>query len=285
MTEIVGHSKQITALLQALRNGRLHHAHLFCGLAGIGKKRAALQLARHLLESDKVEKNIHPDFYGIAPEGLKIKIEVIRALKLKIFLHPLEAPAKVVVIDDAETMTDAAANALLKILEEPPADTYFFLISSKPLRLLPTIRSRCQRTDFPPLTAEQITELLCAQGVAAKEAELKAAFAGGSLRAALDFDAALFEQTRRQIAELQEKKSPSALLALSEQWSDDEELLPFLLSTLTHLWHEKMLASEPENMERRTQQWQAIQQAAADLEGYPNKQLLLENLLFTLSAS
>lgn len=278
-------SRQIAALTQALNSGRLHHAHLFCGISGIGKKRAAMQLARHLLKSDKVEKNIHPDLYCLAPEGLKIKIEAIRALKGKIFLHPLEAPAKVVVIDDAEAMTDAAANALLKILEEPPSDTYFFLIASKPLKLLPTIRSRCQRTDFGPLTTEQIIQLLCSQGVAAKEAELKAAFAGGSLRAALDFDAALFEETRRQIAELQEKKSPAALLTLSEEWADDEERLPFLIATLTHLWHEKMLTSTPENAERRTNQWQAILQAAADLEGYPNKQLLLENLLFTLSAS
>lgn len=272
-------------LLHALNSGRFHHAHLFCGISGIGKKRAALQLARHLLKSDKVEKNIHPDLHFIAPEGLKIKIETIRALKQKIYLYPLEAPAKVVIIDDAEAMTDAAANALLKILEEPPSDTYFFLIASRPLRLLPTIRSRCQRTDFPPLTTEQIQGELLARGVAGKEAALKSRRAGGSLKAALDFDAALFEKTRLQVAELQEKKSPAALLALSEEWADDEERLPFLLTTLTHLWHEKMLASGPENTSLCTRQWQALLQAAADLEGYPNKQLLLENLLFTLSAS
>lgn len=285
MIAVQGHEKQVEQLLGSLKERRLHHAHLFTGIEGIGKKRVAFLLASKLLESNKVEKNSHPDFHFVSADGAKIKIERIRELKQKIYLHPLEAEAKVVLIDNAEQMTESAANALLKILEEPPADTYFFLISSKPFRLLPTLRSRCQRVPFSPMGDKETFLFLTSQGIKPEEAKQRVAYACGSPKVALEFDPNFLDQTQKQLEDVQKEKTPAAILALSESWSNEEEKVPFLLTTLATLWHQKVMTA-PDAARRGAciQQWQSIQRAMTDLEMNANKQLLLENLLFTLSA-
>jgi DNA polymerase-3 subunit delta' len=283
--KILGHKKQVEQLQKDLEENKVPHAYLFSGIEGIGKRGVALGLAQALLSWQKTEKNFHPDFHLIEPAGQTIKVEVLRQLKQKIYLHPLEGIAKVVLIDKAEAMTDAGANALLKILEEPPQQTYFILISSQPTKLLPTIRSRCQRLEFNPLSEQEIRELLVKQGMDLKEASQRAAFAQGSLQAALSFDAALFEQIQNGIEGLRVDPKPSQILALSETWSEEGEKIPFILTSLTHLWHKKIMETRDEKTSRQLSlQWFAIGQASRSLETYANKQLLLENLLFTLTA-
>lgn len=282
-----GHSKQIEQLQRAIREGKLHHAYLFAGIEGIGKKRVAIGLAEALNphSAAKIKNKNHPDTYFIEPEKTRIKIEAIRALKQKIYLHPLEGEVKVVILDGAEAMTEAASNALLKILEEPPADTYFILISSKPSYLLPTIRSRCQKIEFYPLSQETILDALKKEGMPLQETSLRARFSGGSLAAAVHFDAKLFEKIHTEIRTLGQNPKPSAILNLAEQWLEEEENLPFILKTLSYLWHQRILATEENNpLTQQTEQWEAIQKAGQALEAYANKQLLVENLLFTLSS-
>jgi DNA polymerase-3 subunit delta' len=102
----------------------------------------------------KINAGVHADVVLIQPEedGAAIRISQIRNLLETLALRPLEGTHKVYIIDPADSMNDAAANALLKALEEPPEDCSFILVSANPQALLVTVRSRCQTYAFAPLT-------------------------------------------------------------------------------------------------------------------------------------
>lgn len=284
-------------LKRALNENKVPHAYLFSGVEGIGKRRVAIGLAQSLNclsvknvpcekceACIKIEKGIHPDCHFIQPDGKTIKIEILRNLKQKIYLHPLEGKSKVVVIDKPEAITEAGANALLKLLEEPPSQTHFILISSQPLRLLPTIRSRCQKLEFSPLDEEEISAFLVKQGVVEAEAKQKAKYSGGSLSVAIHFDATLLEETRQKMEGLQSTPSALAIFELSDKWNKDEEHLPQIINILHHLWRQKWMTAQNEvDGAKLEHQWMVLQQASRGLEANANKQLLLENLLFTLT--
>jgi len=102
----------------------------------------------------KIDAGIHPDALLISPESGQIRIEEIRAIDEILSLKAFEGRTKAVVVDDAETMNQYAANAFLKTLEEPPSDSMIILVSSKPDRLPDTIQSRCSRINFTPLSHE-----------------------------------------------------------------------------------------------------------------------------------
>jgi DNA polymerase-3 subunit delta' len=157
--------------------GRLGHAWLLVGPAGVGKINLALALARRLLrpsgplpssdlgpdeavaamQARHVPADRHPDLHWVFPEEDKrtIAIEQVRDVADALTLKAHGGGAKVVIVEPADAMTTAAANALLKTLEEPAADTYLLLLSHQPGRLPATIRSRCQRLSLarPPLEA------------------------------------------------------------------------------------------------------------------------------------
>ncbi|MFN3567416.1 MAG: ATP-binding protein, partial [Caldimicrobium sp.] len=112
------------------------------------------------LPCQKLDKNIHPDIYYIAPEVRDIRIDSIRAIERFLRTRPLEAPYKVIFIESAEKLNPEAGNALLKSLEEPPPYALFFLITEKPFQILPTILSRTQIVRFNPLPIKTIKEYL-----------------------------------------------------------------------------------------------------------------------------
>ncbi|MBI4125206.1 MAG: DNA polymerase III subunit delta' [Deltaproteobacteria bacterium] len=298
-SKILGHDKQVAQLKKVLSGGQIPHAFLFCGPEGIGKRKTAVGLAQALnceartgipcedcLACQKIEKNIHPDCLLIEPEGKAIKIDTLREMKQKACLHPLEGRSKVFLIDPAEAMTTAGANALLKILEEPPAETFFILITSKASLLLPTIRSRCRRLDFQPLSGEILQKILSAAGFAKTEADLRTALSQGSAARALSWDLNLFEKAKACWEKLEAGPAPSLLFQFSEACAEEEEQLPFILGAFGHLAHQKLMAAEAQSeIERRARQWQAVGQALHLLDTYANKRLLVENLLFTLQAA
>ena len=102
----------------------------------------------------------HPDFVFVPPDGTSLKIDQIRAVKEFAYKKPALSRRKVIVLDDAHTMTRESANALLKVLEEPPQDTHFILVSEGKEALLPTIISRTYQVEFLPLDRESFYELL-----------------------------------------------------------------------------------------------------------------------------
>lgn len=284
-SQILSHSRQIEQIKKALAENKVPHAYLFSGLEGIGKKKVALGLAQALLgEKEKIKKNIHPDCILLEPDGKTIRVEQLRDLKHKAALKPLEGDAKIFIIDQAEKMTLAGANALLKILEEPPALTYFILITSKPSRLLPTIVSRCQRLEFGPLDEKIIFQKLKSLGKGESEAAILARHAQGSLQRALAFDLAFFEEIQTKLGDLRKNPRPSSILGLSEELAEEEEeKIDFFLNTLSLLAYEKIRQTEEnEKLSGLAEKWLAIEKAKNKLDTTVNKRLLLESLLFKL---
>ena len=187
---LLGHPEAEASLCTALAGGRLHHAWLITGPEGIGKATLAYRFARRLLagrpafgatdgEGGLALDPAHPVFRRIAAgahadlitvergydEKRKrlrkvITVEDVRRVAGFMALTPAEGGWRVALVDGAEEMNPAAANALLKVLEEPPARAVLLLVSAAPGRLLPTIRSRCRRLRLSPLPDPAMAELL-----------------------------------------------------------------------------------------------------------------------------
>jgi len=195
-TEVRGHQRVRDFLRTAATNDRLPHALLFAGAEGVGKRTIALALAAWILcEEDgddacgrcsacrQVAVLSHPDFQLVGVAAGKKEIGVDRARDVKHFtqLRPLRGTMKVAVIDEAPMLTVAAQNALLKTLEEPPAHSLLILIANNPDALLPTVRSRCQRVQFSPLSNDIVVDILVQDhGINAAAALQLATLAEGS---------------------------------------------------------------------------------------------------------
>ena len=179
---LLGHASAQSALQDALKSSRLHHAWLITGPEGIGKASLAYRFARRLLagpaatlEMDpahlvfrRVAANTHADLLTIEREWddkkkrMKKQIAVENAREIAPFLHLTAAEAgwRVVLIDGAEDLNASSANALLKLLEEPPARAVLILVCNAPGRLLPTIRSRCRHLPLAPLASSEMADAL-----------------------------------------------------------------------------------------------------------------------------
>jgi DNA polymerase III subunit delta' len=148
-------------LTAALADGPAH-AYLFHGPPGVGKRRAATAFAGAVIgDAGRVARKTHPDLYELEPVGDQVLIDEIRGLRRDLHMRPFEAAHRVYVILDAHTMNEAAADALLKDLEEPPAYAVIVLIADDLGPLPETILSRCQLVPFRRLSAAAVrTELL-----------------------------------------------------------------------------------------------------------------------------
>jgi len=185
---IVGQDKAIEQFASAWATRKLHHAWLLAGPKGVGKASFAHAAARRVLadaagppselagiaSDDKhsmvrlIEAGSHPDMRWLRRvENEKtgnlarnISVDQIRGLGDLFDLSPAMSDWRVAVIDTIDDLEGSGANALLKMLEEPPPNSLFFLVSHAPGRLLPTIRSRCRRLDFQALGDDAMTSIL-----------------------------------------------------------------------------------------------------------------------------
>jgi DNA polymerase-3 subunit delta' len=180
LREIIGHRRLITLISRAIAHETLPPALLFAGPRGVGKRRTAVAIAETMncptpvqpspLPRDacgectscrRIARGVHPDVLIVEPGDLgSIKIEQVRDVVDRAGYRPFEGRRRVVIIDGADAMVDAAQNALLKTLEEPPQASMFILVSAMPDALLPTVLSRCQRLRFGELSAAEVTEAL-----------------------------------------------------------------------------------------------------------------------------
>ena len=218
MTPYLGHDKPRQIFHKSLAKDRLHHAWILAGDKGLGKAGFAQQAAHFLLNSRNRPSNFcelqddeaghllaagsHPDFRLLrrGPRGDKedkkardngldsleehelarnIKVDQIRALQPLFQNQASISEYRVVVIDAADDLERAGANAILKNLEEPPKNTIFFLISHMPDRLLPTIRSRCQLLRFEPLSDGDMRVVLKRAAPKLNDTDLEALIVAG----------------------------------------------------------------------------------------------------------
>ncbi len=166
LADVIGQESALRILRGAIERGRLASSYLFAGEEGIGKRFTAFNLAKALNclnpvgvdacglcpSCKKMEAGTHLDFRVVEPDGEQIKVEQIREVEEILSLKPYEGGIKTVVVDETERMNTYAANAFLKTLEEPSPQTLIVLVSSNPDWLPMTIRSRCSRVNFAPLS-------------------------------------------------------------------------------------------------------------------------------------
>lgn len=167
--KVLGHTETIRTLTESIHNGTLSSAYIFSGPSGVGKKTIALGLTQELLcgtkpacghcaNCMKIENLQHEEVKFVEPDGLQIKVQQAREILDFLSLRKL-GRARVVIINDAHTLNPQSANVLLKTLEEPPADTHFFLITHLEKSILPTIRSRAQVIRFSTLAKSDVKKL------------------------------------------------------------------------------------------------------------------------------
>lgn len=204
---IVGHEWAVSYLRQSLARGRDAHAYLFAGPPNIGKTMLAQRLAQALVcetrsfdpclacrACRRAERGNHPDLRAISLEtqaandkkaetaSKKLSIDTIREWQRDIDLRPFEATRRVFILNDAHTLTDQAANAMLKTLEEPPPYAVLILVAHGAGDLLPTVVSRCRVLRLRPLPRATVSRTLQERyNVAPEDAALVAAWSGGRL--------------------------------------------------------------------------------------------------------
>ena len=199
--ELAGQEHVSTTLRQSVRLGRISHSYLFCGPRGCGKTTTARIIAKaanclDLQDGDPcnacsvcqtINEGRFMDIIELDAASNR-GIDEIRDIRDKVNFAPVQGRRKVYIIDEAHMLTDAASNAFLKTLEEPPEHVIFVLCTTEAHRILPTIVSRCQRLDFRRIPSEtvfgRLSEIADAEGVAVEPAALRiiARYAAGSLR-------------------------------------------------------------------------------------------------------
>jgi DNA polymerase-3 subunit delta' len=268
---LFGHHEAEQAFLDARRAGRLHHAWLIGGPEGIGKATLAYRVARFLL-ADRAAAATAPDSLAITPEhpvarqvaalshpnlavlrrapaserkaaSATIPVEAVRRAVSLFGSTAADGGYRVCIVDSAEDLTISSANALLKLVEEPPPRSAFLIVSHAPQRVLPTIRSRCRRLQLRPLADGDLRAVIGSLGAswAATDAQLldrAIAAADGSVRRAI---AMLDESNQALVAEVKAmlealpRVDEKRVLALAESLArrDAEAAYALVLETLS----------------------------------------------------
>ncbi len=277
--KIIGNNQIKETFRRLLQPQKVPNSLLLVGENGVGKKKFALELAKSYvcrspingeacdecsacLRADKfnipqnADKNDefkkiffseHPDLGIVSAYKNNILIDAIRAIETESNFRPYEAKARFFIIDQADKMNDAAANALLKTLEEPSNTSHIFLVTSRPNSLLQTIRSRCQTIRFAPLEANEIEQhLMSTKKFAQDDAKLLAKLSRGSIGRALDLDLNKFRAQRETILKTLESliltNNLAVLLKTGEEMNDAknkdfyDDYLKILQTMIHDIW-------------------------------------------------
>lgn len=254
--DLIGNDLVKHTLKLLIANGRVPNSFLFAGDEGIGKRHFALELARNFLctnaandeacgrcatcirvgefkiPAEPTEKNKdefkkvffggHGDVGLVVTYRNFILVDAIRDLEKEANYRPFEGAARFFIVDEADRMNDQAANALLKILEEPPTTSYIFLVTARPDSLLPTIRSRCQTLRLAPVGIDEIEQyLINERAFSIDEARLASRLSRGSIGRAVSLNISEFRDRRaRMLGVLRDAIETGDRAAL--MWSSDE---------------------------------------------------------------
>ncbi len=298
--DIAGHDDVRIAFRRAIARGRLTQAYLLQGPEGIGKQRFARHLAQALLcrrhPDDELEAcghcehcrpflaGTHPDLLLVEREAGKRILTVDKFIGSEdqrgkaglchdITIRPLDGSRKLVIINDADSMNEEAANALLKTLEEPPDGAILFLIVANPDAVLPTIRSRCQTVRFAPLSEAIVTAQALTQGLVATDEEARrlAGVAGGSLAAARRLAQPGLRELRHDwLAELQQRPWDGIVTArkltervekLAQDTAEQRQISHWLLETAAEFYRGALrslaLVTDPRQADLAATNWAA----------------------------
>jgi len=308
-----GHERVRDFLRAAVTQDRLPHALLFVGPDGVGKRALALALMAWLqcdqggddacgtcASCRRVAAGSHSDvqLVNLAAGKKEIGIERIREVRRFMQLRPMGSKVKVALIDDAHLLTVAAQNALLKVLEEPPARSFLILVSSHPDALLPTVRSRCQRVQFGPLPVDVVVELLTASDLDAAEARDLATLSEGSLGRAQALRSWLAGESRahrrQRLAGMRGARYVQLAKTAQELYAPESHVVAKLEMLLSELRDEAVRCVHDQgatsdqfaDLPTILRHADAVDVACRRIQGTnANRQLLLEALLLRLAES
>ena len=237
--DIKGQAQAIKILQKEIATSSISGAYLFTGPAGVGKALTALTFAKALnckkegtdsceecSSCRKIEHHNHPDVRIVEPENGSIKIEQIRDLKRQISYKSYEGRRKVWIIKEADKFGLAAANSILKILEEPPPQTVLILTSQAKEALLPTILSRCQVIRFFPLPLQEIEGIIAQQlPQGSNEIHILAKLAQGRVEEALHLakETNILKVREELLNALRKNMNLEEIFKLTARWSNYKE--------------------------------------------------------------
>ncbi|HEX8737370.1 MAG TPA: DNA polymerase III subunit delta' [Pyrinomonadaceae bacterium] len=294
--KLIGNNHVKEILQRMIRTRRVPNSLLFVGADGIGKREFALETAKSFAcrnptaggeacdacgactraekfnfpnsrdkdDNEKIFFSEHPDIGLIRQAGKFITVNQMRELENESNFRPFEAAARFFLIDDAERMNEAAANALLKTLEEPSPTSHIFLITSRPAALLPTIRSRCQTLRFAPVESKQLEGFLeSKKQFSVADAELLSKLSRGSIGRALGLDLGKFRERReammKALESLISKPNRAVLLKTAEEICDAknkdyyESFLEILEILIHDVWTLRLGKDEIVNVDLKSQ--------------------------------
>ena len=324
---IIGQQFPVRLLQTFLRNGRLPHALLFTGTEGIGKRMTAKFVAMALNCRDKkispvdpcgkcqscrqIASGRHPDVLIIEPQGAYLRIDQIRKLLGTLSMKPFSAEHRVVIIAEAQAMNPEASNALLKVLEEPPANTTLILTALQKLDILPTIVSRCRHIRFNPLNPEDLAAMLKdVPEIEDETVQTAAILSGGSFTRArrlatpewINRRSWLIRASgldrrwpagRRSIAMAlafsaqlaQRKDQIQDLLVILKTWIRDLVIYPYHPASVINSDHASVLdlVSKDVDNDRLLAMWQAVEKAQKNIAGKANLRLTLDVMALNLA--
>lgn len=251
-----GQSAHIAQLRSDFAGHTFVHAYLFAGPRGTGKKSVARLCAMAAVcrgehkpcgtcgPCRRILSGMHPDMHTVVPEKGRqtIGVGVLREMLEEVGVKSFEDGTKVLLFPEAEKMTPAAQNCLLKTLEEPPQDTVFFLITDQPGALLPTIVSRCRVVRFHPLSVEDAQKRLIALGQTPEAAKKKARMAEGCVGQALEIDEERLSLLLTLTRDVFSVHHAGDVLAVVNAYKDDRERQKQIMDVLESAVRDIMLA-------------------------------------------
>lgn len=251
-----GQSAYVAQMQSDFSRGTYVHAYLLAGPRGTGKKSVArLCVMAALCRGEhkpcgvcgpcrRVLGESHPDVHTVLPPKGKqtIGVEALRETLEQVSVKSFEDGAKAILFPQAEKMTAAAQNCLLKTLEEPPEGTVFFLLTEQPGALLPTIVSRCRVVRFHPLGEEEAVARLIELGQSPAEARTKARMAEGCVGQALAIDEERLGLRETLTRDVFSVHRPGDVLAVVNRYKDEKERQAQVMDTLEGAVRDILLA-------------------------------------------
>ncbi len=293
---IIGHHAVRTRLDHILTTGAVAHAYIFVGPAHVGKTTVAHAFASALVmgRTTCTERITHPDIQIISPEHVTTKhgrvrtkdigVETARAIAVDAMTTPLSGVRRVIIVTEAEYLTVAAQNALLKTLEEPAAQTVLIMTAVHEGRLLPTVRSRMQRVSLPRVAEAQMAtaaaEMFDDATVRADVLVAAHGCPGIMVRCAADDDVRAWYSAMVRDAHVLPDMSRAQKIAYAGESARDVARLQQALIVWMHVWRAQLYAGDTS----RAQMLAAAHAALTALE-QTNAQprLVLEHMLLTLT--
>ena len=238
---IIGQDFAKKYLTNSIKKNKINHAYMFEGIDGIGKKKLSQELSKILLDTENVENS--PDYINIYPDGNSIKIAQIRRLQTDIIVKP-HNQYKIYIINQAESMTIEAQNALLKTLEKPPEYAIIILITSNKEALLDTIKSRCEIIKFLPISLVDLNNYLISQGIDENRAQLLSTFARGSIELSESAEFAIMRDEIQTYIEIMLDKDMIDILEIPASMEKYKKDAISILDMLINYFRDMMLLKE-----------------------------------------